>query len=60
MGFKAGCRIIIGLDDCFVEGPHRGQMLFTAGIDPTNTIYPIAFAVVEYEYFESWDFSLKI
>lgn len=54
-GFKAGCRRIIGLDGCFVKGPHRGQLLAAVGIDPNNAIYPIAFAVVESECFDSWD-----
>ena len=48
-GFRAACRPIIGLDGCFVKGPHKGQLLAAIGIDPDNAIYPIAYAVVESE-----------
>ncbi|KAH0737559.1 hypothetical protein KY290_036264 [Solanum tuberosum] len=48
-GFKSGCRKIV------LKGPMYGTQLLTAvGLDPTNNIYPIAYAVVEKENYESW------
>ncbi|KAK8577017.1 hypothetical protein V6N13_122014 [Hibiscus sabdariffa] len=48
-GFKAGCRPIIGLDGCHLKGYYQGQLLAAVGIDADDSIYPIAFAVVENE-----------
>ncbi|KAK8604204.1 hypothetical protein V6N13_099153 [Hibiscus sabdariffa] len=46
-GFKAGCRPIIGLDGCHLKGYYQGHLLAVVGIDADDSIYPIAFAVVE-------------
>lgn len=43
------CRPIIGLDGCHVKGAHPGQLLSAVGIDANNSIFPIAFAIVEIE-----------
>lgn len=53
-GWLAGCRPIIGLDGCFVKGPFKGQLLAAVRIDPNNGIYPIAYALVESECYDSW------
>ena len=53
-GFIGSCRPIVGVDGCFIKGYHRGQLLATVGIDPNNAIYPIAYAIVESECYESW------
>jgi hypothetical protein len=53
-GFLAGCRPIIGLDACFLKGPHKGQLLATISRDANNQMYSLAFAVVEAEIKESW------
>ena len=45
--FWAGCRPIIGLDGCFVKGPHRWQLLAAVEINPDNAIYPIGYAMVD-------------
>ncbi|KAH0672901.1 hypothetical protein KY290_025184 [Solanum tuberosum] len=48
MGFLAGCRHIIEVDGCHLKGHQKGSQLLTAvGIDGSDNIYPIAFAVVE-------------
>jgi hypothetical protein len=52
-GFLAGCRPIIGLDGCFLKGPHKGQLLAAISKDSNNQMYPLAFAVVEAEMNES-------
>ena len=53
-GFLDGCRRVIGLDGCFLKGPMKGELLSAVGRDANNQIYPIAWAVVEYENKNSW------
>jgi hypothetical protein len=53
-GFAAGCRRIVGLDGCFLKGPVSGQLLCAVGRDPNNQMYPIAWACVENENYDSW------
>ena len=54
-GFKAGCRKVVGLDGCFFKGATNGELLCAIGRDANNQIYPIAWAVVEKENNDSWD-----
>jgi hypothetical protein len=53
-GFIAGCRRIVGLDGCFLKGPVKGQLLCAVGRDANNQMYPIAWACVENENYDSW------
>lgn len=53
-GFLAGCRRVIGLDGCFIKGATYGQLLCALGRDANNQIYPIAWALVEKETYDSW------
>ncbi|BAF23783.2 Os08g0432600 [Oryza sativa Japonica Group] len=57
-GFLEGCRRIIGLDGCFLKGPLKGELLSAIGRDANNQLYPIAWAVVEYENKDSWNWFL--
>ncbi|KAL0448101.1 UNVERIFIED_CONTAM: hypothetical protein Slati_1938000 [Sesamum latifolium] len=59
-GFLDGCRPIIGLDGCFLKGLYKGQLLAAIGRDPNENIYPIAFAFVEVEKFDSWLWFLRL
>lgn len=54
-GFLAGCRRVIGLDGCFFKGATSGELLCAIGRDANNQMYPVAWAVVERENNESWD-----
>ncbi|WVZ51304.1 hypothetical protein U9M48_002459, partial [Paspalum notatum var. saurae] len=54
-GFKAGCRKVVGLDGCFFKGATNGELLCAIGRDANNQMYPIAWAVVEKENNDSWD-----
>lgn len=54
-GFKVGCRKVVGLDGCFFKGATNGELLCAVGRDGNNQMYPIAWAVVEKENNESWD-----
>ncbi|KAL0367636.1 UNVERIFIED_CONTAM: hypothetical protein Sradi_3653700 [Sesamum radiatum] len=59
-GFLDGCRPFIGLDGCFLKGMHKGQLLSAIGRDGNDNIYPIAFAYVEIEKFDSWEWFLNL
>ncbi|KAL0431976.1 UNVERIFIED_CONTAM: hypothetical protein Sradi_0823600 [Sesamum radiatum] len=58
--FKAGCRPIIGVDGCHLKGPHGGILLTAVGVDPNNNLFPIAYAVVDKECRETWEWFLII
>ncbi|GJT32521.1 hypothetical protein Tco_0922940 [Tanacetum coccineum] len=45
-GWKAYCRRVIGLDECFLKHTCKGELLTTLGRDANNQMYPIAWAVV--------------
>nr|GEW53914.1 putative reverse transcriptase domain-containing protein [Tanacetum cinerariifolium] len=50
---------ILGLDGDFMKGPFPGQLLTAVGIDPNNSIYPLAYGIVETESRESWTWFLE-
>ncbi|KAL3515876.1 hypothetical protein ACH5RR_022778 [Cinchona calisaya] len=54
MGFREGCRPVVGVDGCHLRGPYPGILLTAVGIDPNDCIYPIAYVVVEIENKNSW------
>ncbi|XP_066374845.1 uncharacterized protein [Miscanthus floridulus] len=54
-GFKAGCRKVVGLDGCFFKGATNGELLCAIGRDANNQMYPIAWAVVDKENNDNWD-----
>ncbi|XP_058211693.1 uncharacterized protein LOC131323870 [Rhododendron vialii] len=53
-GFLLGCRPIIGLDACFLKGPFGGHLMHAVARDANNQMFPLAFAVVEFETKASW------
>ncbi|KAL0285096.1 UNVERIFIED_CONTAM: hypothetical protein Sangu_2795100 [Sesamum angustifolium] len=55
VGFKYGYRPIIGVDGCHLKGPHGGILLTACGVDPNNSLFPIAYAVVNKESREVWE-----
>ncbi|XP_062117237.1 uncharacterized protein LOC133831059 [Humulus lupulus] len=58
LGFLAGCRPLVGLDGCHIKGHHQGQLLAAVGIDGNNSFFPVAYAVVESENKDSWNWFL--
>lgn len=54
-GFMSGCRKVIGLDGCFFKGATNGELLCALGRYANSQMYPIAWAVVEKENNDSWD-----
>lgn len=57
--WKASCRPMIGLDDCFLKERIKGQLLVALGRDANNAIYPIAWAVVKVENNENWQWFMQ-
>ncbi|XP_042007380.1 uncharacterized protein LOC121755991 [Salvia splendens] len=57
-GWMRFYRLIIFLDDCFLRGTYRGQLMTAMGIDPNNDWWPIAWAVTEAESYEQWKWFL--
>ncbi|KAG8364855.1 hypothetical protein BUALT_Bualt18G0041900 [Buddleja alternifolia] len=55
-----GCRPIIGLDGYFLKGLYKGQLLIAVGRDRNDNIYPIAFALVKVEKFDTWEWFLNL
>lgn len=58
--WKKGCRPIIGMDGCHLKGICKGQVLVAVGRDGNDGVYPIAWAVVDTESFESWSWFFKL
>uniref|UniRef100_A0A2N9HNE0 CCHC-type domain-containing protein n=1 Tax=Fagus sylvatica TaxID=28930 RepID=A0A2N9HNE0_FAGSY len=58
--FKNVCRPFIGLDACHLKGPYGGQLIAAVGRDPNEEYFPLAFAVVEAETYDSWTWFLKL
>ena len=52
-GFLQGCRLVIGIDACFLKGMYRGQLMVAVGRDANNSMYPLSIAVIEAETKES-------
>ncbi|XP_019183631.1 PREDICTED: uncharacterized protein LOC109178451 [Ipomoea nil] len=52
-GFK-NCRKLIGVDGCHLRGATGGMLLTTVTVDANDSIFPLAYAVVEGEKRESW------
>ncbi|XP_059654751.1 uncharacterized protein LOC132301519 [Cornus florida] len=55
MGFKEGCRPLIGVDGCFLKGPYGGHLLSAVSTDGNNLMFLVAYAVVEVETRDSWE-----
>lgn len=58
--FATICRPLIGLNAFFLKGDFGGQLIGDVGKDGSNKIYPIAYAVVEAETKDSWQWFLKL
>nr|GFC36997.1 hypothetical protein CTI12_AA204890 [Tanacetum cinerariifolium] len=57
-GWSAGCRKVIGLDGCFLKSTCRGELLTAMGRDGNNQMFPIAWAVVNIENTDNWEWFL--
>ncbi|GAA0158130.1 hypothetical protein LIER_15235 [Lithospermum erythrorhizon] len=58
-GLYAGCKKVIGLDGCHTKGLYKQQILTAVGLDNNNGCWPIAWAVVEKENADTWEWFLE-
>src|SRR2546425_11566815 len=56
--FLRGCRPFIGLDGAHLKGEFGGVILSAVTMDGNNAVIPLAWAVVQSECKESWNFFL--
>lgn len=59
-GVLTGCRRVICIDGCFLKGLYGVQLLSAVGIDANNSIYPVAWSVVNKENRENWVWFLQL
>ncbi|XP_024013321.1 uncharacterized protein LOC112087606 [Eutrema salsugineum] len=52
--WKETCRPLIGVDGCFLKSVQKGELFVAMGRDADNAIYPIAWAVVQKENTDNW------
>ncbi|KAJ3683115.1 hypothetical protein LUZ60_013342 [Juncus effusus] len=53
-GFMSGCRPFLGVDGCHLADKYRGCLLTAIALGENSGLFPVAFAVVEIENGESW------
>ncbi|XP_050238794.1 uncharacterized protein LOC126680332 [Mercurialis annua] len=59
-GMLHGCRRVIGLDGCFLKGLVKGEILAAVGRDGNNQMFPVAWALVDTERRETWDWFIRL
>ncbi|KAJ9538843.1 hypothetical protein OSB04_031576 [Centaurea solstitialis] len=59
-GWKKGCRRIIALDGCFLKTVCQGELLSAIGRDGYNHIFPVAWAVVNVENKDNWEWFIRL
>nr|KAJ0198666.1 hypothetical protein LSAT_V11C600319390 [Lactuca sativa] len=52
-------RHVISIDGTHLYGKYTGKMLIAMGVDGNNQILPLAFAIVENESYDSWNWFLS-
>ncbi|XP_020889209.1 uncharacterized protein LOC110230460 [Arabidopsis lyrata subsp. lyrata] len=57
--WKQTCRPVIGIDGAFLKWDIKGHLLAAVGRDGDNRIVPIAWAVVEIENDDNWDWFMR-
>ncbi|XP_074289383.1 uncharacterized protein LOC141614536 [Silene latifolia] len=55
-GFINGCRPFIGVDGTHMKGKFGGTLLIACALDGDNGIFPPAYAVVDKETSDTWEF----
>nr|XP_023879058.1 uncharacterized protein LOC111991514 [Quercus suber] len=59
VGFLEGCRPLVGLDGCHLNGKFGGHILSATGRNENDNIFPVALGVVEQENRDSWMWFLQ-
>ncbi|KAI5661192.1 hypothetical protein M9H77_20515 [Catharanthus roseus] len=49
------CRPVISVDGIHLRGPYKGVLLIASTWDANNHLFPLAFAIIDKESFESWN-----
>ncbi|XP_020111463.1 uncharacterized protein LOC109726337 [Ananas comosus] len=57
-GFLRGCRPYVGLDGAHLKGKFKGIIVSAIALDGNNSMFPVAYGVVESENAESWEWFL--
>ncbi|XP_020094138.1 uncharacterized protein LOC109714112 [Ananas comosus] len=57
-GFLRGCRPYVGLDGAHLKGKFKGIIVSAIALDGNNSVFPVAYGVVESENAESWEWFL--
>ncbi|CAE5985304.1 unnamed protein product [Arabidopsis arenosa] len=57
--WKQTCRPVIGIDRAYLKWDIKGHLLAAVGRDGDNRIVPIAWAVVEIENDDNWDWFMR-
>ncbi|TXG60442.1 hypothetical protein EZV62_015015 [Acer yangbiense] len=60
IGFKNGCRPLIGVDGCHLTGQFGGVLLSATTLDGDSGIVPIALCICESDTTESWTWFLRL
>ncbi|KAL0345264.1 UNVERIFIED_CONTAM: hypothetical protein Sradi_4357700 [Sesamum radiatum] len=55
LNYLNGCRPVICVDGCHLNGAYGGVLLSVVSIDPNNNFFPICYAVVMKENKDTWD-----
>ncbi|XP_045795114.1 uncharacterized protein LOC123889695 [Trifolium pratense] len=55
----AFCKPIVQVDGTWLYGKYKGTLLLAVAQDGNNNIFPVAFAIVEGETKEAWNFFMK-
>ena len=53
-GFLAGYSPFIRFDRCHLKGTFRGILLNFVALDGNNSLFPLAFAIVDHEIQDTW------
>nr|KAJ0189711.1 hypothetical protein LSAT_V11C800395300 [Lactuca sativa] len=59
-GWVRGCRRVIELDGCFLKRQCKGELLTAMGRDGKNQVYPIAWAMIDVEKKDNWEWSINL
>ncbi|XP_074305839.1 uncharacterized protein LOC141641060 [Silene latifolia] len=59
-GFVKRCRPLLGVDGCHLKGQYPGMCLVVVSMDVNNNIFSVAWAVVEVENAETWQWFLDL
>ncbi|XP_020102105.1 uncharacterized protein LOC109719725 [Ananas comosus] len=57
-GFLRGCRPFVCLDGAHLKGKFKGIIVSAIALDGNNSMFPVAYGVVESENAESWEWFL--